>query len=310
MGLFSGISKAVGAVTSALSGNSWIGPAISAASSLIGGNNANRANMDMFESSQAFNKEAMQNKYQWQVDDLRAAGLNPALAYGQAPSIAGSPGGNAQNDAVTPAINTAMQKSMNDAMVHKTQADTTAALATAKNQESQANYNSAAAAKVAAETPNVSLTASNIQADTALKQMQYFVGTMEAQLKGSQNSLTAQQEMEVRQRIDLMKNQMNQIKAEIANRNSLTSINNLSLPRLRNEAAAEETWWKQNVSPFNKDISTMSNSASGALDMVGKMRGFKLDAGRFKLDKDMRNRAADSRDFRDHLLDKQLNRGR
>ena len=44
--------------------------------------------------------------------------------------------------------------------------------------------------------------------------------------------------------------------------------------------------------------------------MGGKLRGFKLDAGRFKLDKDMRNRAADSRDFRDHLLDKQLNRGR
>ena len=147
-------------------------------------------------------------------------------------------------------------------------------LHTAKNQESQANYNSAAAAKVQAETPNVALTGQNIQAETALKQMQYFVGTMEAQLKGSQDALTTSQEAEVRQRIDLMKNQINQIKAEILNRQSLTSINNLNLPRLRNEAAAEDSWWKQNVSPFNKDISTMSNSASGALDMVGKMRGF------------------------------------
>ncbi len=36
-------------------------------------------------------KKYMKNKYQWMVDDLRAAGLNPILAYNNQPSM-GQPG--------------------------------------------------------------------------------------------------------------------------------------------------------------------------------------------------------------------------
>lgn len=55
--------------------------------------------------SRAFSKEMMQNKYQWQVKDLEAAGLNPMLAYGQVPSMGSSSAassGMAGNPNITP----------------------------------------------------------------------------------------------------------------------------------------------------------------------------------------------------------------
>ncbi len=38
-----------------------------------------------------FTREVMQNRHQWEVDDLRAAGLNPLFSAGAAPSAPGTP---------------------------------------------------------------------------------------------------------------------------------------------------------------------------------------------------------------------------
>ncbi len=38
-----------------------------------------------------FTREIMQNRHQWEVDDLRAAGLNPLFSAGGAPSAPGTP---------------------------------------------------------------------------------------------------------------------------------------------------------------------------------------------------------------------------
>lgn len=43
-------------------------------------NQANAANAAALEKQMAFNKEVMQNRHQWEVEDLRAAGLNPLMS--------------------------------------------------------------------------------------------------------------------------------------------------------------------------------------------------------------------------------------
>jgi hypothetical protein len=82
MGFFSGITKAIKSVAEPLVGGAF-GFAGSALEGEYGQSSAATAN--------AFTKEQLQNRHQWEVADLRKAGLNPILsAMKGAPSIGGS----------------------------------------------------------------------------------------------------------------------------------------------------------------------------------------------------------------------------
>lgn len=48
---------------------------------------ANAANLASVQQQIAFQREAMQNRHQWEVSDLRAAGLNPILSAGGQPPV-------------------------------------------------------------------------------------------------------------------------------------------------------------------------------------------------------------------------------
>lgn len=50
----------------------------------------NKAAAREAELSRQFTREQMQNRHQWEVNDLRAAGLNPILSAGGTPSMGGS----------------------------------------------------------------------------------------------------------------------------------------------------------------------------------------------------------------------------
>jgi len=94
MGLGSFIKKAVGVVTPVL-GAATGNPLLGALGTGIGGALATEDAQDFASSSaataNAFTKEQLQNRHQWEVNDLRAAGLNPILsAMRGAPSIGGS----------------------------------------------------------------------------------------------------------------------------------------------------------------------------------------------------------------------------
>lgn len=81
---------------------------IAGGASLLGGWLANRGARQESARNRAFQEEMRSTSWQAGVEDMRAAGLNPALAYSQ--GGAASPGGSmaSQSDALTPGIHSAL----------------------------------------------------------------------------------------------------------------------------------------------------------------------------------------------------------
>ena len=106
MGLPFGLAGHLSAVPGAV----WSG-----IGSLIGGERANKQARDEAQKNRDF--QASQTSTAWQrgVKDMEAAGLNPALAYGQGPAASGGGSMASQSDTISPAINSAMSMQMQKA---------------------------------------------------------------------------------------------------------------------------------------------------------------------------------------------------
>lgn len=156
MGLFSGISKAVKGITGALGGASSAAGLLGAGLGFLGQERANDMNMDIANMNNETMIELANTRYQRQVKDLAAAGLNPMLGYlkldgGSIPSL--------QQSKVENSAAAASQAAM-------TQAQIRAANAQAQQAESQAALNSAQATKVQVDT---GISQIQLDSDTASK---------------------------------------------------------------------------------------------------------------------------------------------
>lgn len=65
----------------------FIGAAIGAIGGLIGNKMTNDANRSSARAANEFTEKEMKNRHQWEVSDLKAAGLNPILSAGGTPSM-------------------------------------------------------------------------------------------------------------------------------------------------------------------------------------------------------------------------------
>lgn len=106
MGFLSSIGKAVKGVVNSVSGGDVLG----LAGGLLGAQSTNSAAAAAASTSNKFTKEMMQNRHQWEANDLIAAGFNPVLTAGAAPSM----GHSAQAPVVNPvdSVHSAMNSAL------------------------------------------------------------------------------------------------------------------------------------------------------------------------------------------------------
>lgn len=90
----------------------WIGPALAIAGSVAGGWLANRGNKEEAVKARQHQRAMRATAYQDTVADLRAAGLNPALAYGRGATSAPSGPMATQDDILGGAVSSGIQAAM------------------------------------------------------------------------------------------------------------------------------------------------------------------------------------------------------
>lgn len=167
MGLFSGITKTiknvVGGVSDLLDGG--IGSLVTGGLSYLGSSSANAANRQLAQQQMAYQTDMSNTSYQRVVEDMKAAGLNPMLAYSQGGASTPSGSMATMQDEITGATSTAQQsrrlqaeidnmRESNDnirANTSKTQADTDLTNQNIRNSVSQEKLNEALRAKAVAD---------------------------------------------------------------------------------------------------------------------------------------------------------------
>lgn len=131
-------------------------PALAAAGGAIlqhvGGAKANKHNQHLMELQQKENRKLMKKRHQWEVADLRKAGLNPILSAHAAPAMATSQLATSRNEnegvsnAVSSGVNSAIDTQRLDKEIQGTNSQISLNAAAAQAQTAQA-LNSAASAK-------------------------------------------------------------------------------------------------------------------------------------------------------------------
>ena len=207
--------------------------------------------------------------YQTAMQDLKAAGLNPMLAYTQGP--AAMPTGASASTSSMPQISNKMQAALSasataaqianiNAATEKTKADTDVSMATAKQVEAQTQLTSTSTANVAQQTENLKEQIAQIRENVKLQAQQ---GTTEQQRRVlmSYDAQLKQIQAEVEnERIPL-------VKAQTALTNVQRQLAQYDIAGARNKSSSDETWWGRNVRPYIQDAGRVTNSATSIYEL-------------------------------------------
>ena len=228
------ISSALGITPSAaFTGLAGIaGSVLGGVADIFGQSKANESAVDIMNAQNAFSAEQFAKRYQVTVDDMKKAGLNPMLAYGQGGGSPPSAVGLAQQtnpyqragdyaQRALGAANTAMQNELLNAQ-------TTESISRIGVNEAQAKNLGADTVLKILEAPNVSQRLKNLLQQELLDR--------------ALTTATNAQELATRQLVQIAKP----------------------------EEAKSKTWWGFIVSPFLKDFAGVTSGASNLKFLLGK----------------------------------------
>lgn len=193
MGLFDGITSAVGNLAKSVTGGDIVKPLIGAVGSFLGQSSANQSNRDLMNIANTFSGQQTQaqmdfqermraTQYQTAVSDLKAAGLNPMLAYSQ--GGAGTPSGASASSSSPPrmenAIGNAVSSGLAAAQASNAVLQNNLIRAQTQNVDAMSDKAQAETVNLLDTNPNIKAENKRILADIAFKDTQARLNTVTA----------------------------------------------------------------------------------------------------------------------------------
>ncbi|AXH75343.1 MAG: DNA pilot protein [Microviridae sp.] len=215
-------------------------PIASGALNYIGQRQTNAANAQQAQQQMDFQSQQSSTSYQRATADMQKAGLNPMLAYQQ-----GGAGFGAGSSAT---------------MANEIGEGANSALSSAQTLQALRN--------ASAQHDNITATTENIDADTEAKRSQVTLNAIQGKKLTASAGLDEQTTKNATKTFDsiVLDNALKSgtLQSNISSAKSGAQLRALDIPKAQNEAGAQDSWWKRNISPYLHDIGSVTGSAASA----------------------------------------------
>lgn len=257
-------------------GGGGISSLISSGLSFAGQWMANDSNEEIASDNRNFQEFMSSTAHQREVDDLRKAGLNPMLT-GKYGGSSTPPGASAHmENALGAGVTSGLSAAITAATIDKLKAETANAAADTDLKRSQSWLTDTMVPNVMQQTTTGEFSAANLQSQTLVNRAVLDRTWQEVDSIAARTDLTRGQIELVKEEVRNAVAENRLINAHTGNTQADTLLKQLDIPRARNAAAAEASSWKQNVTPYLKDLQGVTNSAGGLRQMFRPSRGLGL----------------------------------
>lgn len=215
------------------------------------------------EKSRNWQEYMRSNQYQTAITDMKAAGLNPMLAYSQ--GGAGTPNGATASAASLPQISNKTQAALNASAQAAQVANT---LALTKKTDAETNVAEAQAENIRASTVLTTNSATNMEQTIERTKAEIDKTKQEVYLVRQQTSESTQRQVLIAYQTDLIKIEQDLAKGKITLQEAQTQLTRIQtrlaqydIAGARAKSDSDETWYGRNIRPYLNDAVKGANSA-------------------------------------------------
>ena len=215
------------------------GAVIGAGSSIWGANQSNSAAFEMQANSINAQRESMQNRHQWEVEDLRKAGLNPILS---ATNSAGGSISGATANVTAPDISGALNKIANSAFAKK-QTELLEKELQVKQDNAKANLTNADANQINSQARMIEAHNDQVKTNSAVEYNNAnisYLGAMTNYTKQKQENETAMNKMQIKEIDQRIVNSIQELAAKVVYLQKTGDAALMSASAAQRNAAAQE----------------------------------------------------------------------
>jgi hypothetical protein len=215
------------------------GAVIGAGSSIWGANQSNSAAFEMQANSINAQRESLQNRHQWEVEDLRKAGLNPILS---ATNSAGGSISGATANVTAPDISGALNKIANSAFAKK-QTELLEKELQVKQDNAKANLTNADANQINSQARMIEAHNDQVKTNSAVEYNNAnisYLGAMTNYTKQKQENETAMNKMQISEIQQRITNSVQELAAKIVYLQKTGDAALMSSSAAQRNAAAQE----------------------------------------------------------------------